>query len=574
MLFEAVGAGVAAAGESGGVVEAVVGQAPTERSPALEAEAAVGGQAADATDRAERPRKRAGGRAARIALRDSGPATPPIWRGMEGGSYKPLTDHEVERIHEASLHLLETVGMADPIDEWRDRVLEAGGWMTDDGRLAFPRGLVEDCIAKAGRGFSVHGRNPRHDLDVSGSRVHLGGGSATVEILDVYSNQFRETQLLDLYDITRLEDTLDNMHFVIRACIARDMIEAEDIDINTAFAIMAGTSKHFITSFFQPEHLERAVAMFDMSLGGDGSGEKWRRRPFAGAIVTFVVPPMRFAQDSCRVLDAAARNDMPAILLSCTQAGATAPASLAGTLAQGNAEVLAALTAMNLFQPGHPLFMGSWPFVVDLRTGAFVGGSGEMGLLAAGAAQLARFYDIPSSVASGMSSSKQPDLQAGWEKGYLATLPALAGANMITQTTGILADIMACSQESFVLDTDLLGGVQRAVRGIEVSDETLATEVITEVVQGPGHFLGHDQTLELMEREYVYPELADRSSIAEWIDSGRDIRERGRERLVEVLSTHYPDHIDPADDARIREAFDIRLAPEDMRPGNGRWAPS
>ena len=315
-----------------------------------------------------------------------------------------------------------------------------------------------------------------------------------------------------------------------------------------------------------------AVAMFDLSLGGDGDGARWRARPFAQAIVTFVVPPLRLAGSACRVLDAAARHDMPAILCSAGQAGTTAPTALAGALTQGNAEVLAALTAMNLLKPGHPLFMANWPFVSDLRTGAFAGGSGEMALLAAASAQMARFYDIPSALGSGMSSSKQPDLQAGWEKGYLTALPALAGGNLVTQTTGILADIIACSQEAFVLDSDLLSGVQRAVRGIEVSDETLSVADIKEVVAGPGHFLEQPSTLRLMKSEYVYPKLADRQTIQAWEDGGRvDIRARGLAALTRIMQAHYPQYVDPADDARIRARFDIRLRPEDQQPGNGRW---
>jgi trimethylamine--corrinoid protein Co-methyltransferase len=263
---------------------------------------------------------------------------------------------------------------------------------------------------------------------------------------------------------------------------------------------------------------------------------------------------------------------MPALLCSAGQAGATAPAALAGALTQGNAEVLAALTAMNLLKPGHPLFMGNWPFVTDLRSGAFVGGSGEMALLAAGAAQMARFYDIPSSIGTGISSSKQPDLQSGWEKGYLTSLPALAGGNMIAESTGILADILACSQEAFILDSDLISGVQRAVRGIEVTDESLSVEDIVEVVSGPGHFLAQDSTLRLMRSEYVYPKLADRQTIEDWEENGCvDIRARAVAALTKIMREYYPQHVDPAHDARIRERFDIRLRPEDMKPGNGRW---
>ncbi len=195
-----------------------------------------------------------------------------------------------------------------------------------------------------------------------------------------------------------------------------------------------------------------------------------------------------------------------------------------------------------------------------------------MALLAAAAAQMANFYDIPSGVAAGISSSKLPDAQSGWEKGYLATLPALAGANMIYETAGILADIIASSQEAFLLDSQMVSGVLRAVRGIEVTDDSLSVEVISDVVHGEGHFLGHEQTLTLMETEYVYPALADRKSIDDWEQSGAtDIRQRAREALKEILRTHYPRYVDRAADERIRADFGIHLKREDMEPGNGRW---
>lgn len=517
--------------------------------------------------------KRLGGREARRKMRQRGlsPEQAPIRPGMPGGAYKPLSEREVEQINQASLDILEDIGIADPIDSWRDRVVAAGGRMSDSGRLCFPRAMVEDAIATAGRNFVLCGREPRHDMDISGTRVYFGGGSATVEMLDADTGKYRETRLIDLYDTARLEDALDNMHFYIRSCIPRELSEARDVDINTAYACMVGTTKFFFTSFFQPEHLDEAVAMFDISLGGDGSGERFRERPFAASNCTFVVPPLRFAGDACRVLDAAARNGMPAVLVSAGQSGATAPAALAGALTQGNAEVLAGLTAMNLLAPGLPLLLGNCPFVTDLRNGAFVGGGGEMALLAAAAAQMANFYDLPSWVTAGMSSSKLPDAQSGWEKGYLVTLPALAGANIIVETTGVLADIIAISMEAFTLDSDMVSGVIRAVRGIEVNEDTLSVGVIGDVVDGPGHFLSHAQTLRLMETEYVYPKLADRRSIADWeSDGSTDIRERARKMMRDILEAHYPRHVDPAADERIRERFDISLAPEDMRPGGHR----
>jgi trimethylamine--corrinoid protein Co-methyltransferase len=136
----------------------------------------------------------------------------------------------------------------------------------------------------------------------------------------------------------------------------------------------------------------------------------------------------------------------------------------------------------------------------------------------------------------------------------------------------MLGSLMGGSLEALVIDDEMLGQVMRTVRGIEVTDETLSLEVIEEVVHGEGHYLRHPQTLALMRSEYVYPKLADRSSPEDWQSAGSpDIRQRAGERVKALLASHYPEYIDSGTDQRIRERFPIRLAPEDMRPGNGRW---
>ena len=148
----------------------------------------------------------------------------------------------------------------------------------------------------------------------------------------------------------------------------------------------------------------------------------------------------------------------------------------------------------------------------------------------------------------------------------------LAGANLVYESAGMLASLLGCSFESFIIDDEMLGQVQRAIRSIEVTDETLSLQAIEDAVKGPGHFLGHPQTLALMESEYLYPALGDRHSPDEWEELGaKDIRERARERLGDIMTSHYPNYIDPKVDAALRERFPIRLPREAMAPGNGRW---
>ena len=159
-----------------------------------------------------------------------------------------------------------------------------------------------------------------------------------------------------------------------------------------------------------------------------------------------------------------------------------------------------------------------------------------------------------------MADSKLPDNQAGHEKGTTVTLAAQAGANIVFESAGMLASLLSCSLEALVVDNDMLGSIARTVRGIEVDDESVAVEVIKDVIEGPGHFLGHPQTLEVMQTEYVYPLVGDRLSPDDWKDAGSlDVRVRANSKVLEILSSSLPSHISSDADSLIREMFPIRL---------------
>ncbi len=164
------------------------------------------------------------------------------------------------------------------------------------------------------------------------------------------------------------------------------------------------------------------------------------------------------------------------------------------------------------------------------------------------------------------------DAQAGYEKAITTTAAVLAGANLVSPYPGIVGSLLAQSFEGMVIDNDMMGSVLRLLRGVEVTDETLAVDVIENAVFGSGHFLNQDQTLELMQTEYLYPEVGDRRTANEWEDGGKEtVYDLAHEKVIEILSNHYPEYIDPKTDALIRAEFPIQLAPADMRPGNGRW---
>ena len=505
------------------------------------------------------PRRRSGGRAARIANRQAPLEVDlrPVRPGLPGGRYAPLTDRNMQDVYDTALALLEDLGMGSPVPEFVQVVTEAGGRVDEHGRLRYPKGLVEKAIELAAKEWIWHGFDDDRSITVGGDRVHFGTAGAAVLMHDHETNTFRESTTQDVYDCARLVDRLDNIHFFVRTVVARDREDARELDLNTAYAAIAGTTKPVGTSWFEREHVYETVEMFDMALGGEG---EFRKRPFVAANNTFVVPPLRFAEESTNCMVAQVETGMPINLLSAGQAGATSPAALAGSLAQALAECLAALTAVNLMRPGHPCVMGLWPFVSDLRTGAMSGGSGEEGVLNAAAAQVANWLGLPSGVAAGMTDSKVPDNQAGYEKGINVALAGQAGANLVYESAGMLGSLLACSLEALVIDNDMLGSINRTVRGIEVDEESLSFAVIKDAVLGPGHFLGSAQTLELMQRDYIYPVIGDRETPDNWLDAGaKDAARAANEYARKVLDTHHPTHI-PADrDRAIRDRFPLVL---------------
>ncbi|MCP4493725.1 MAG: methyltransferase [Gammaproteobacteria bacterium] len=515
-----------------------------------------------------RREKRGSGRRSRH-LESTAPTASPVWPGMTGGQYLPLDASALEAIHELALRLLEDLGLSQVTASLGRRAVAAGCSLGDDGRLRFPRALVEAVIARSRRKFYLHGVDPVHDIEIGGGRVHMGSGGAAPFIMDFNSGRYRESTVADLYDITRLVDRMENIHFYHRSVIARDTGSAFDLDINTIYTCLQATTKPVAVSFTDSDSVHAAMPFLDRVAGGEG---KFRERPFCTVVCCHVVPPMRFAEESCDAMEAAIEAGMPVLLIAAGQAGATAPVTLASAVAQACAESLAGLVLCNIIDPECRAIFAPWPFVSDLRTGSMSGGSGEQSLLSAACAQMARFYDLPSSVPAGMTDSKLPDAQAGWEKGYSVTLAAHAGASMIHESVGMHGSLMGTSLESYVLDNEMLGAVLRTIGGIEVSDDTLDYDVIRDVVLGDGHYLGHAQTLARMKSEYLYPEIADRGSIDEWEQrGGNSMQDSARDRVQQILAEHYPVHIAADVDDWARKNYNIVLPAKRMRPGNGAW---
>lgn len=503
-------------------------------------------------------RGKRGGRLERLAQRAAKPAVDPCPPGQIGGTYKPLSDSDLRRIYDTALDLLEKLGIGDVPDRLHADLLAIGAIDNGKGRVLFPAALVEEAIDQAAKTFTLHGRDPERSIEVGGNKVYFGTGGAAVQTLDMDSGIYRPSTLEDLHDFTRLQDTLANVSWFTRCCVATDVPDNYDLDVNTVFALLKNTTKPTATSFTLAEYVAPIVEMLDVAAGGPG---EFSKRPFMKAHISPMISPMRYGEDAVDVVYECIKHNIPISCITAAQAGATAPATLAGFLAQSLAETLGSLLMVHAIQPGYPMVFSNWPLVIDLRTGAFSGGSGETAVLNAASAQLSNWLGLPSGVACSMTDAKAIDAQYGMEKGITSMAAALAGGNLIYESSGMTASLLGASFEGFILDDEMHSNTYRALRGIEVTDEKLGFEAICNAVLGEGHFLGGQHTYAAMERDYFYPTLADRNEPRTWAENGaQDAWGRAKTKAREILSSHNPAYLTPQQEQKIRSRFNILVS--------------
>lgn len=482
-------------------------------------------------------------------------APPP---GLVGGQYKPLSELQVQRIHQAALTILERTGVW--VQEPQAlRLFEEGGAIVDRqaARVRLPRALVEDAVDWAPHRVLLAGRDPAWDLELTGARVHIGTGGAALTVLDLQAGQPRPAVLRDVAELARLVDALDNVHFYLVPVYPTDLPK-ETADLNTYYAGLANTTKHVQAGIYDPAGIRDTVAMCEEIAGGVAA---LRERPLVSFITSWMVSPLKFASQVTALLIETCRQGIPVVLSAAPMAGSTAPVTLAGMLAQLVAEQLSGVVLTQLVRRGAPLLIGPIPATADMKSGRYLGGAAEFGLTNAAIAQMAQFYQLPLYNSAGMTDAKTSDIQAGFEKAMSTVLAAAAGSNFIHHAAGMLENMNMVAAEQYVIDNEILGMAMRVVRGIEVDDETLALDVIDQVGPG-GHFLLAEHTVRHMRSELYYPSaVVDRQGWDGWQqDGGLDARERARRIARDILQHHQPAPLDPVVKQRIRRQFGPRIS--------------
>ncbi|UCH69864.1 MAG: trimethylamine methyltransferase family protein [Candidatus Bathyarchaeota archaeon] len=479
---------------------------------------------------------------------------------VKSGQLRVLTSDEVYEIHLAALEILGHVGVRVLEPNAFSVLKEAGADVNQKERIArIPQNLVDEAVKKAPSSFTLYGRNGNYKLRLGDKRTYFALPGTGVNVLDLETGKCRSSTLADLRKFYRLADALPNVHHASLA------VEPTDISdpVASLYSVLEGfrnTTKTIDGDSYGENGSLDTIKMASVVAGGT---DELKKKP---RLLGYVNPvsPLQQSKEMMEGLLVYAEYSQPVIIAPEAQAGATAPVTLAGLLAQQNAEILSGVVITQLVNPGSPVLYGAVSTIMDMREGNVALGSVETGLINVAAAQLARFYNLPSRGTGGTTEAKVPDLQAGYEKAITLMMTSLAGINFIYDAAGSLESTLTASFEQVVADNELCGMVARAARGIDVREETLATDIIEAVGPG-GQYLTQKHTLEHLRKEHYLPSILSRQNRLKWEKSGsKTLRDVAHEETKRILKEHEPEPLETEVDKELEKTIK-ELEKERMR---------
>jgi trimethylamine--corrinoid protein Co-methyltransferase len=461
-----------------------------------------------------------------------------------------LTQGQVARIHEASLEILETVGLLVRNQKAREIFQKHGSLVDEETHMVkFPKRIVEEFRSFFPPTFTFMGRDPNYDRTIPDESPLILTGSSAPNIIDPVTGFERRATSADLARISHLVNELPGYDVFSISTLADDAPPGQ-FSLSRFYPSIRNTVKP-VRANTPPDEAEDMLRLVYLA---SGSEESFRERPFVTFHYCPVVSPLTMDFDSTEDLIFFKEHKLPSYFSIVPNAGLTSPLTLVGTLVQNNAEFLAAAVLSQMIQPGSELIYSTLPTVADMRTGSYSPGAIETGILHMGCAQMARFYNIPSGGYIGLTNSKLNDAQSGFETGMSVVAGYLGGVDIFNMG-GLLDALMAFDFAKAMIDNDIAMMLKRIKRGFEFSEKNIALELIAEIGPG-GMFADTDHTLERMRTTMYLTDLADRDPRQQWQEGGAlDIQAQAMNGVKEILTQENPADFSLETDARIREEF-------------------
>jgi trimethylamine--corrinoid protein Co-methyltransferase len=449
-----------------------------------------------------------------------------------------LSPEDISSLHSATLAIIERTGVRFP-SERALHIWEAHGASVDWDTMVVraPGHLIDEALKKAPPIYTLAARHPSQDLPLDGNHVFVATDGCGVEVLDLHSGEKRRSCLQDVAEIARVADYVEEIGFHWVAVSAQDR-PPETRGLHELQAIWENSTKHVQTeSIYSAEEARAAVEMAALVAGGR---EALRQRPVL-SIMQCTAPPLGQDGGSVEAALVAAEAGLPVGFMTMASCLTTGPATMAGTLAVGNAEVISATALIQLAYPGAPVFYAAAQTASDLRSGAYTGGGPEDFLFGAATNLLSDYYDIPLSMGSFATGAKEPNWQAGVENSLSTFMACIVMSDMLLGV-GLLHGSRIWSYEQMLMDCEIFDLVRKMMEGVVVDDETLALDVIDAVGPG-GNFLKQKHTRQHM-RELWVPQFMDRRSYEAWEEQRDGAREWARAKAQQILATHQPEPLD------------------------------
>lgn len=463
-------------------------------------------------------------------------------------SLRVLSEADIEKIHGESVRVLEKLGVFLP-HQHTLKLFEAAGAEVDKHTklVKIPESLVMKSLQSCKKTFTLYGRDRSKQAAFgSGSRNYQSIGGNPYWIEDDLER--RPSTLRDASTAARLGDALPNLDIVGAMSDANDVPESTRY-LFIAAELLKNTTKPIMFFFNNRSTSRYIMKLFELFAGGRKEVVKY---PF-GYFLFEPISPLRYPLDGVDLLYEICPYKIPIAVAPLALMGATAPGTLAGTLVQQNAEILAGICVVQLIESGMSVIYGGIPHALDMSTTSMIAAGPEQALMTIAMTEMGKFYGLPVYVDVGISDSKIQDAQAGLEAGITLACGAMSGADMFG-SFGSSGEDQGTSMLMLMIQHELIGFLEHIMKGFEISDEKIGIEII-EKARKEGSFLAEDHTLKHFRQELWFPKLLDRNFWGKWYDSGRkDMRTCSIDMKNELLKDHVPQ---PVDDSLLKELDDL-----------------
>ena len=444
---------------------------------------------------------------------------------------------ELSTIHHGACYILKHTGVLVELEEAAEYFSSAGARVLKKGSnwlVKIPEWLVTDSLSSVAKSVTYYARDPTKDFYLENGRVGFSTFGEQVNVIDLDTRLCRNTIKEDCNNIYRLVDALDGLAWCQRTVCPGDKRPASQA-VHNFESLITNNSKHITIGMVDKHSVETMIKMAAAAMGGM---DQLNERPICTCSCC-VTSPLTLVSQFCETLIAALKGGINAEIMSMALSGGTSPVTLAGTIVQTLAEHLGGLVLAQIVKKGSCVTFGSCSTIMDLKTGLTSVGAPEWSMMGTAIARMAQYYDIPCRIGAGVSDSKVPDAQAGYEFTLNALPMALSGANLIFGAGGLEAGL-TFDFAKLIMDHECITNILKLISGVKIDDESMVLDLIDEVGPG-GTYLTHRHTFQHT-RSQSQAIVFDRKTREQWLQSsnGKDLTEMAYEKARNIIENHKP----------------------------------